>query len=107
MAHITGGNTAAATSVADDKSVTKKKKKKKGEVVSAGIENLLKNKRIKAHLELCNIVNGIETERGTSVAGKRGYFLRGPLVLLKMALERYAMDFLCNKKMTLSLKNLN
>jgi seryl-tRNA synthetase len=84
----------------DDNIVTTKKKKKKGEVASTGIENLLKNKRIKSHLDLCNVVNGIEAERGTSVAGKRGYFLRGPLVVLKMALERYAMDFLCNKKMT-------
>ena len=58
----------------------------------------LKAKKVKSHVELCELVNGMESERGTSVAGKRGYFLRGPLVLLKMALERYAMDFLCHNQ---------
>ena len=31
------------------------------------------------------------------MAGNRSYFLTGPLVLLKMALENYAMQFLSKK----------
>ena len=85
----------------DNANIKSNKKKKKKKTVSATttistIHDLIQNKKIKSHIELCNVINGIENERGTSVAGKRGYFLRGPLVLLKMALERYAMDFLCN-----------
>ena len=33
----------------------------------------------------------MEHKRGTAIAGHRGYFLTGPAVQLKMALEAYAV----------------
>ena len=61
-----------------------KKGGKNGNSASPSPLQALKAKKVKSHVELCELVNGMESERGTSVAGKRGYFLRGPLVLLKM-----------------------
>eukprot|EP00945_MAST-04E_sp_MAST-4E-sp1_P006304 g6304.t1 len=52
----------------------------------------------RAHGKLAEMLKGgIDAIRGASVAGRRGYFLKGELVRLKMALERYAMDFLCSR----------
>lgn len=103
-AHVNVDNEAPASqegncgvdTVQHKKEINRGKKRGKNSNSSSSSPLLaLKTKKVKSHVELCDLVNGMESERGTSVAGKRGYFLRGPLVLLKMALERYAMDFLC------------
>ena len=52
---------------------------------------------LKSHIELCDLIDGVDSLRGTSVSGKRGYFIKGPFQRLKMALERYAVDFLCSR----------
>ncbi|KAI5162608.1 seryl-tRNA synthetase [Nematocida ausubeli] len=43
----------------------------------------------------------VDTERGTKIAGHRGYFLRGAGVVLTQSLIRYAMDFLRKSDYTL------
>lgn len=48
----------------------------------------------KDHLDLGNALKIIDTERGTKLAGFRGYFLKGGAVELEMALLRYAVDFM-------------
>ena len=58
-------------------------------------ENAMMRANQKSHTELCDLIDGVDTLRGTSVSGKRGYFIKGPLLRLKLALERYAIDFLC------------
>ncbi|KAH9385136.1 seryl-tRNA synthetase [Nematocida major] len=39
-------------------------------------------------------LGAVDTERGTKIAGHRGYFLRDAGVILSQALVRYAMDYL-------------
>lgn len=51
----------------------------------------------KSHIELLEGMNGIDLERGTKVAGFRGYFLRGEGARLEMALWRFAQDHLEKK----------
>jgi len=46
------------------------------------------------HKQLIMMIEGMEQDRGTEVAGHSGYFLRGAAVELNMALIRYGMDFL-------------
>ena len=41
------------------------------------------------------------TEKGTAVAGSRGYFLTGPGVLLNQALISYAVHFLTKRGATM------
>lgn len=43
------------------------------------------------------MVDGFESERGTVVAGGRGYFLKGPLVFLEHALINLALRILNDK----------
>lgn len=38
------------------------------------------------------MVDGFDGERGTVVAGNRGYFLKGPLVFLEQALINLALQ---------------
>ncbi len=46
----------------------------------------------KSHIELAEQNHWVDFERGTKVAGFRGYFLKGDLALLEMALWHYVMD---------------
>lgn len=46
------------------------------------------------HHEALWMVGGFEPEKGSAVAGHRGYYLRGPGVLLNQALVNYALTFL-------------
>lgn len=39
-------------------------------------------------------IGGYEPKSGVDVAGHRGYFLKGPGVILNLALQRYGIDFL-------------
>ncbi|PAV89699.1 hypothetical protein WR25_16715 [Diploscapter pachys] len=53
-----------------------------------------------SHVDLVVMVDGFDGERGTMVAGGRGYFLKGPLVFLEQALIQLALKMLCEKNYT-------
>jgi seryl-tRNA synthetase len=46
-------------------------------------------------------LNGYDMERGIKVAGHRGYFLKGPGVLLNQALINFGLNFLASKEYTM------
>eukprot|EP00933_Yihiella_yeosuensis_P082537 TRINITY_DN96451_c0_g1_i1.p1 TRINITY_DN96451_c0_g1~~TRINITY_DN96451_c0_g1_i1.p1 ORF type:complete len:529 (+),score=141.95 TRINITY_DN96451_c0_g1_i1:184-1587(+) len=46
------------------------------------------------HFELLEMIGAVEFEAGNEVAGHRGYFLKGPGVLLNQALINYGLAFL-------------
>lgn len=54
----------------------------------------------KSHIELMEAHNMADFERGTKVAGFRGYFLKGDGALLSLAIWRYAQDFFLGKGFT-------
>lgn len=41
--------------------------------------------------------DGVDVERGSAIAGSRGYFLKGPLVFLEQALVNLALQMLAAK----------
>lgn len=51
----------------------------------------------KSHLEILENLGMIDVERGSKVAGHAFYFLKGDAVLLDLALQRFAIDFLKQK----------
>uniref|UniRef100_A0A8C5PBA8 Serine--tRNA ligase, cytoplasmic n=1 Tax=Leptobrachium leishanense TaxID=445787 RepID=A0A8C5PBA8_9ANUR len=53
-----------------------------------------------SHVDLVVMVDGFEGEKGASVAGSRGYFLKGPLVFLEQAIIQYALQTLSCKGYT-------
>ncbi|KAJ8301414.1 hypothetical protein KUTeg_020401 [Tegillarca granosa] len=53
-----------------------------------------------SHVDLVVMVDGMDGERGASVSGGRGYFLKGPLVFLEQALINLAMTKLYAKGYT-------
>merc|ERR1711871_1461214 len=46
-----------------------------------------------SHYDLLYMIDGVDYEKGAEVAGSRGYFLKGPAVLLEQATIQYAMSF--------------
>lgn len=52
------------------------------------------------HHEILEGINGYDPKRGQKIAGHRGYFLRGPGVLLNNALINYGINFLNKKNFT-------
>lgn len=52
----------------------------------------------KGHIELMENLGMADFERGTKVAGFRGYFLKGDGALLNFAIWRYAQDFFLKKE---------
>lgn len=52
------------------------------------------------HVDLLHMVDGVEYARGVATAGSRGYFLKGPGVLLNFALIQYALKFLTERGYT-------
>ncbi|MCL2378875.1 MAG: serine--tRNA ligase [Defluviitaleaceae bacterium] len=52
------------------------------------------------HIELCEIHNMLDMQRGTKVAGSRSYFLKNDAVILEMAVCRFAIDFLSSRGFT-------
>ena len=52
------------------------------------------------HHQLLWRIDGYEPERGSKVAGHRGYFLKGPGVLLNQALINYSLQYLTEKGFT-------
>ncbi|CAB3406122.1 unnamed protein product [Caenorhabditis bovis] len=53
-----------------------------------------------SHVDLVVMVDGFDGERGTVVAGNRGYFLKGPLVFLEQAIIQLALQKLLKKGFT-------
>lgn len=49
------------------------------------------------HVDLIAMLDIADTERGTDVAGGRGYFLKGAGVLLNQAMINYALTFLASR----------
>ncbi len=54
----------------------------------------------KSHIDIMNNLGMVDFERGTKVAGFRGYFLKGDGAMLSFAIWRYAMDFFGDKGFT-------
>ncbi|GBG24114.1 Serine--tRNA ligase, cytoplasmic [Hondaea fermentalgiana] len=55
---------------------------------------------LQAHNQLLWRIDGYEPERGNKTAGHRGYFLKGPAVMLNQALITYSLQFLTKKGYT-------
>jgi len=65
-----------------------------------GIERIVGDCQIRkkySHVDLLVMIDGVDYERGAAVAGGRGYFLKGPGVLLQQALVSYATQKLVTK----------
>uniref|UniRef100_A0A914HEN5 serine--tRNA ligase n=1 Tax=Globodera rostochiensis TaxID=31243 RepID=A0A914HEN5_GLORO len=58
------------------------------------------SKKTYSHVDLVVMCDGFDGERGTNVAGGRGYFLKGPLVFLEHALVGLALRMLTEKGFT-------
>ena len=52
------------------------------------------------HHEIMQCLDILEMDRGTRIAGHRGYFLKGNGVMLNMALQNYSMGLLGNQGYT-------
>lgn len=46
-----------------------------------------------SHVDLITMIGGMDCERGSAIAGSRGYFLTGPAIWLQQALIQYALRF--------------
>lgn len=49
------------------------------------------------HVDLLHMIDGVEYARGVTCAGSRGYFLKGPGVMLNFALIQYSLRFLSER----------
>jgi seryl-tRNA synthetase len=52
------------------------------------------------HVDLLHMIDGVEYNRGVTVAGSRGYFLKGKGVLLNLALVQYGLKFMIERGFT-------
>jgi len=52
------------------------------------------------HVELCDIHDMLDMQRGTKVAKSRSYFLKNDAVILEMAVCRFVLDFLVSRGFT-------
>ena len=57
----------------------------------------VKQEKKYSHVDLIQMVDGVDLERGSKVAGNRGYFLKGPLAFLEQAIVQMALKQLANK----------
>jgi len=53
-----------------------------------------------SHVDLISMADIADLERGATVAGGRGYFLKGAGVQLNLALINYGISFLVGRKYT-------
>jgi len=58
------------------------------------------NFEIHNHVDLVSMIDGVELEKATKIAGSRFYYLKGDLVRLNLALLQYALDFLTDEGFT-------
>lgn len=49
------------------------------------------------HVDLLERIDGVNYERGSAVAGSRGFFLKGCAVRLNLALIQYSINFLVER----------
>lgn len=54
----------------------------------------------KSHLEILEALDMIDFERGAKVAGHQFYYLKGKAVILDIALQRFALDYLIKRGFT-------
>ena len=54
----------------------------------------------KSHVDLLEIIDGADIERAAKISGSRFYFLKNDLLLLDLALQKYALDFLIKRGFT-------
>lgn len=52
------------------------------------------------HVDLLYMIDGVEYARGVTCAGSRGYYLKGPGVMLNFALIQYSLKFLAERGYT-------
>jgi seryl-tRNA synthetase len=78
----------------DDVPISKDEDKDNGIVRLVGDTEQIKKY---SHVDLIVMVDGVDLDRGSKVAGNRGYFLKGPLVFLEQAIIQYAMKKLNNR----------
>lgn len=52
------------------------------------------------HHEVLEAIDGYDSRRGQKISGHRGYFLKGPGVLLNMSLIQYGLHFLSKRGYT-------
>lgn len=69
---------------------------------SSGLDELVKmtsagDFKYQSHVDLITMINGMDCERGSAIAGSRGYFLKGPAVWLQQALISYSLRFIADK----------
>lgn len=50
-----------------------------------------------SHVDLIHMIDGVDTERGSTISGGRGYFLTGPALFLEHALIQLALRMLHKK----------
>lgn len=50
-----------------------------------------------SHVELIEVIDGADTKKASEIAGSRFYYLKGDLVLLNLALIRFALEHLMTK----------
>lgn len=62
-----------------------------------GVEVSVEKKAALSHHEVLTRIDGYDQERGTKIAGHRGYFLRNYGVFLNQALINYGLDFLVKR----------
>lgn len=53
-----------------------------------------------SHVDLVSLIDGADTKKASEIAGSRFYYLKGDLVLLNFALQRFALDKLIKKGYT-------
>lgn len=56
------------------------------------------DKKLRHHHELLYMIGGYEPQAGAKIAGHRAYFLTGPGVILNLALQQYALNFLLKNR---------
>ena len=64
---------------------------------SFGLDSKRMEDNLPNHVDLIAMLDIADTERGTDVAGGRGYFLKGAGVLLNQAMINYAVSFLAKR----------
>jgi len=52
------------------------------------------DQKLLSHVDLIQMIGGVDTERGSEISGSRGYFLLGPCIWLQQSLIQYALRFL-------------
>lgn len=61
------------------------------------VETVKNNTTERPHYELIKMIDGVDTEAGSKIAGNRGYFLKGSVVYLAQALQQLALAILDEK----------